>query len=222
MNVNRAFIFDMDGVIVDSEAIWEEYESIFLSQLFGEKIYDTIRNDVLGNAISVIHKVALEHGSTIDKQFFLDKYDEYAEKVYQKAVITSGMTELIDILIHLQYKLAIVSASPLNWIQIVLKKLNKGRVFDCIISLNDHPTLRPKPLPDGYIEAIKLLGSTANSTIIMEDSNRGLQSAKASGAYTIGLKENLPKSYHQEQADMNIDKLIDLHNFDFIIFPQNR
>jgi len=73
----------------------------------------------------------------------------------------------------------LTSTSRGKWIKLALKKLNfKKNDFDYILSLNDRKDLRPKPYPDGYIETMKVLDTTPKSTIVLEDSNSGIKSAK--------------------------------------------
>ena len=79
-----------------------------------------------------------------------------------------------------------------------------------MISLEERKDLAHKPSPAGYLEAIKTLGVTPESSIILKDSNAGIASAKASEAYTIGLKQNLVKGYNQEGADIYADTVEDV------------
>ncbi|HSW88764.1 MAG TPA: HAD family hydrolase, partial [Candidatus Saccharimonadales bacterium] len=74
-------------------------------------------------------------------------------------------------------------------------------------SLDKRSDLPHKPAPDGYLEAIRMLGSTPQSTIILEDSNAGIASAKAAGAFVIGLRENLVEGQSQNGADIYADNI---------------
>lgn len=57
---------------------------------------------------------------------------------------------------------------------------------------------------------MKALEASPESTVILEDSNSGIKSAKASGAYTIGLKQNLVNGYIQEGADAYAETMADV------------
>ena len=83
----------------------------------------------------------------------------------------------------------------------VLPRLTYKDKFSYVLSTNQRDDLKAKPAPDGYLDAIKNLDSDPEHSIILEDSNRGIQSAKASGAFVIGFKENLVPEYKQEGAD---------------------
>jgi len=208
----KAFIFDMDGVIVDSEPVWERYEQIFLSELMGQQTYLKIKDQILGNSINGIYQVACQYGLKISKEEYLQIYDENAKKVYKEAKLTPGVQSFIDKLISMGFKLGLVSSSRQNWIDLVLKRLRASNQFGFVISLNDAENMQPKPSPCGYLKAIEMLGSIPSSTIILEDSNKGIQAAKASGARTICLKQNLPINYQPVGADMYVQNIIDLIN----------
>ena len=209
--MNKAFIFDMDGVIVDSESLWLRYEKQFLPELFGEEIYAKMIDQILGNTISKIYEIACGYGCTMEKEKFVEIYDSYAKIVYKKANITPGIEALIDKLIAMNFRLALVSSSRQPYIDIVLARIPKVRKkFQYILSLND-AGMETKPSPEGYRKAMKILNATPNSTIILEDSERGVTAAKASGAFTICLKENIPNDNLIPQgADLYVENVKDL------------
>ena len=207
--MNNAFIFDMDGVIIDSEPVWERYEQIFLPELLGKDVYAKIKDQILGNSVSGIYKAAVQWGFKMTKKEFEQIYDRYAEIVYEEAKFTDGIQELVDKLISINFTLGLVSSSRQYWINLVFKKLGSDNIFRCVLSLDSYDR-KPKPFPDGYLEAINLLGSVPEKTIILEDSNRGIQAAKASGAFTICLQENLPKGYLPPNADKYVTSIREL------------
>lgn len=199
--MNRAFIFDMDGVIVDSESVWPEYEQEFFDGFLGEGTYAKVKDQILGATLNEIYEILCNYGLKMGKKDYIRIYDTYVKKVYAAAKITKNIERLIEQLISLDFKLGIVSSSRIRWIELVLKRLKNRKKFQYILSLNDKD-IRPKPFPDGYLVTIEALKSKPKFSIILEDTNRGIKSAKASGAFTICLKENLPKNYKPTGADM--------------------
>lgn len=117
---------------------------------------------------------------------------------------------LVKSLLNLDYHIGIVSGSPLSWITTVTKRLSFEDDIELVISLYDRHDLGNKPEPDGYVEAMHALRSTPATTIILEDSNSGIAAAKSSGAYTIGLKQNLVDGYIQNGADDYAETMIDV------------
>lgn len=206
--MNKAFIFDMDGVIVNSEIIWADVDAVFYPKLFGQEIYDKIKSDILGNTIDAIYALAQAAGTQVTRQDYVSRYDLEAQKVYERTTLTTGIIEFIQKLKTLGFLIGLVSASRQNWINIVLAKFPEN-CFDYVLSIND-TGLKPKPDPEGYLKAMEALGSAPANTIILEDSNRGVKSAKASGALTICLREHLSADYPSQGADVYVETLNDL------------
>ena len=211
--MNKAFIFDMDGVIIDSEAVWGKYEQDFLINLVGQKIVDKIKDQLLGSTTYVIYDLVKKYGGTISKEKFLREYDNQAMKIYAMSTPTNDINKLLRKLSDLGFKIGLVTASHANWIDEVLKKIRNRDLFEYTLSLADRTDLQTKPAPDGYLEAMKVLGSTPEKTIILEDSNKGIVAAKASGAFTICLREHLADDYPSTGADMYIQNLKTLLTF---------
>lgn len=201
--MNRAFIFDMDGVIINSEPVWERYEQKFLPTLMGKDTYLKIKNQILGNSVSGVYEAASKYGLRKTKNEFEQTYDQYAQIVYKEAKITDGLQELINKLISMKFKLGLVSSSRQHWIDLCLNKFDGKNLFQFVLSL-DSSGKEPKPNPQGYLEGINSLGSQPSQTIILEDSQRGVKAAKASGALTICLQEHLPQGYFPDGADIYI------------------
>lgn len=209
--MKKAFIFDMDGVIIDSESLWLRYEKQFLPKLLGQDIYAKIKDQILGSTVTKIYETACNCDLKIAKKKFVEVYDSYARVVYKEAKITPNIETLIDKLIAMNFRLALVSSSRKLWIDLVLIKIPETRnKFQYILSLNDKG-IQSKPAADGYQKAMKILGVKPNETIILEDSQRGIQAAKASGAFTICLKENISRGESiPKNADIYVETVRDI------------
>jgi beta-phosphoglucomutase-like phosphatase (HAD superfamily) len=198
--VNNAFIFDLDGVLIDDEQIWEEEKRKLYPKVFGKYVADRL-GSTLGVNMDEIYERALSYGAQVPKDELISAFYKIATTVYRTAPIPGGLDDLVAFLKSQNFVIGIVSASPLSWITTVTKRLSFENDIALIISLHERPDLAHKPAPDGYLEAIRTLKATPASTIILEDSNGGIKSAKASGAFTIGLQQNLAKGYKQVGAD---------------------
>jgi beta-phosphoglucomutase-like phosphatase (HAD superfamily) len=198
--MNKAFIFDLDGVLINDESIWESKKQVLYGHLFGPKIRGKL-GSTLGINMDDIYERAVTAGTTINKEDLIDEFYKLAGDIYSTAPIPEGTDELVKELLNLGYRIGIVSASPMSWIMTVTQRLSFQDSIELVISLLERPDLKHKPEPDGYIEAMQTLKAAPENTIILEDSNSGIKSAKASGAYTIGLKQNLVEGYQQEGAD---------------------
>ncbi len=208
--MNKAFIFDMDGVIIADESKKKEALNEVWPTLVGEKVASVFRIPVGQTPLS-IYSEAVKHGATISEEQFMEEFQKVALRIYNESPITTDMDKLGEYLLANGYKIGVVSSAKKEWMEIVFKRLAFGDKINAIVSINDHTELKPKPHPGGYIEAIEELGATSDTTIILEDSNSGIQAAKGAGAYTIGLTANLLPEYTQHGADIyanNVDDII--------------
>jgi beta-phosphoglucomutase-like phosphatase (HAD superfamily) len=207
--MKKVFIFDMDGVIIDNESLWEIEKVKIYHTFLGKDIYEKMGTTV-GLNVDGVYDKAVALGAQVDKNALMDAFVTASHYVYQTAPLTEGLTELSTKLLQSGYRLAIVSASPIAWIHEVTKRLPFEKDISLIISLHEHQELARKPSPDGYNKAMKDLGVLPEETIILEDSNVGIASAKASGAFTIGLRQNLVEGYNQVGADVYAETLADV------------
>jgi mannitol-1-/sugar-/sorbitol-6-/2-deoxyglucose-6-phosphatase len=207
--MSKAFLFDLDGVLINDEQIWEDKKQSMYKELFGEDVASRL-GSTLGVNIDAIYERAISLGANIGKDTVVSAFFKIANEVYETAPIPNALDELIAVLKKLNYRIGIVSASPLSWITTVTKRLSFENDIELIVSLYERPDLAHKPEPDGYLEAMKAFEAEPATTIILEDSNSGIQSAKASGALTIGLRQNLAKGYVQTGADVYANTIKDV------------
>lgn len=207
--INKAFIFDMDGVLINSETAWIPYQRNFSINLFGKEIYKKI-GSTMGITVDTIYKNAASHGFTMGLNKYYEIYDRQAKLIYKAAEPTKDINRLINFLKRKQFKLGLVSSSRGVWISMVLTKLNMQNMFDFCLSLNDEKHIKPKPYPDGYLTAMRNLNVIPQDTIILEDSNAGIASAKCSGAYTIAYREHLLSNFVQKEAEAYANNVYDV------------
>jgi|SRR3989338_716946 len=187
---NKAFIFDLDGVMIDSETWWG-----------GQSLGQTIN--------SHYQQLKKTQPKLLWDKYFL-KLNQKAKIIYNQAPLTPNINDLIQKLIKDNYRLALVSGSTQQWINYVVMRLKFP--IKLTLSLQDRQDLQPKPAPDGYLEAMKKLGVKPKNAIILEDSQMGLDSAKATGAYVVCLTQHHPKNYHPLGADLYVKSLAELLN----------
>lgn len=185
--MSTAVIFDMDGVIVHSESEWDAAEPTYLRSILEPTISEALIGKTRGLSCKLIYERAKELGYKGLWTNFFSGYDVLARNVYAHATITPGIDGLIGTLASKHVKLALVSSSPHGWITTVMNRLTNGHMFSYIESVNDHPELKPKPAPDGYVAAMRMLGVGPHRTIVIEDSQTGINAAIASSAHVIAF-----------------------------------
>lgn len=206
--MKKAVIFDMDGVILDSENVWEKHDMAF----FGPDIYKSMKPRIKASSLDKIYRMASEYGFKIEKSEFLNRYFQLAKTVYQEAALTEGLEELLNKLKEDGLKIGLATSSPGAWADQVMSRLDSPHLFECTVSVFDSPDVRTKPNPDSFLVAMKELGVNPSETLIVEDSLNGIKAAKASGGYVVCLTEHLPANDYPEGADKYIDNMQDLYD----------
>lgn len=199
----------MDGVLVDSERLSVSEDLDFFTKLFDRKIAREI-GDATGISINDIYTKAVAHGAVMSKELYLQKSDERAASIYARAQLTEKSDRLVAFLASNGYRLGLVSASARKWIDEVLARLSFRNDFEVIISIYDASDLRSKPAPDGFLTALRRLNAGPRRSIVLEDSNAGIQAGKAAGCYVIGYRGNLTEGYEQTGADAYADTMTDV------------
>ncbi|HGF7712518.1 TPA: HAD family hydrolase [Enterococcus faecium] len=196
-------IFDMDGVLVDSESFYFERRMNF----FKEKNLtpgSANRLDYVGLTENDIWEVLAS--SREDRNKLRKEYHEYRDKHpidFSKA-LRNKAKEVLLFLKKEKIKVALASSSPKKEINEMLMQNTLMSYFDFIISGED--LSKSKPHPEIYQIAIAALD--CDHYIAVEDSPVGIQAAKSAGLYTLALKQDFP--LNQTQADIVIENITDV------------
>ena len=199
----------MDGVLIDSEPVWDELERTQLPRFFGADIFARMGSFVGIGVIDVIER-AKSLGAVFEPAEYLKIADEMAREVYARAPITKDADVLVQKLHDTGFRLGLVTQSPQQWLDQALPRLPFKDKLEVVMSLYEHPELKRKPHPDGYVSALATLNADPNHSIVLEDSNFGIQAGKASGAYVIGYRGNLVHGYEQTGADAYAETMDDV------------
>ncbi|MCR4294811.1 MAG: HAD-IA family hydrolase [Elusimicrobia bacterium] len=194
----KAVIFDMDGVIVDSEAQWKAVEAeFFRATVTGWK--DAHNDRITGLGVEDLHRFLVkEYDLTMGKVEFLAHCDASALKVYRDRVDCSeGFLELARHLKHRGIRTAIASSSPERWIRIVVERFELTPLLDAVVSADDVGG-KTKPLPDIYLEAAARLDVPPGECLAIEDSSIGVLAAKRAG-----MKVAAYRTAHNEGQDLS-------------------
>lgn len=207
IKIMKAVIFDMDGVLIDSEAL-----HLYDFRVFLQKHNQNLTNDELSEFVGLDAKTFIGHLQEIWKPVsLLPSIEEIKEgcKYPSDSFQDMLVPHVRFILSHLKknnIKIAIASSSPYNIIYKMLSINDINSYFDVIVSGND--VQAKKPSPDIYFETLKRLELPSNDCIVIEDSLVGIQAAINAGLYVIALKENR-FSVDQSKADCIVNDLIE-------------
>lgn len=206
----KAVIFDMDGVIIDSE-LQHGKAALRVFHTYGVDVGLEYHSRFVGSSTRHMADATIEQfGLTVDADTLVQEINQAKREIAKEEgyLPLPGVQELIQALAQEGLKLAIASSSSTNEIERVIKTLKLRKYFSCIISSSR--VANPKPAPDCFELALKELGINATEAMIIEDSCNGLQAAKAAGITCVGLVN--PNSGEQDlsKADVLLERFVGL------------
>lgn len=198
----QAVIFDMDGVLIDSEPIHYATDKILLKELnisvpdnYLDKFVGTT-NPFMWSQILNEFKINKDLQEILDKQLAL-KIKTLEEGNYQPI---SGITELLISINKNNTTMAVASSSSILFIEAVLTKLKIDKYFKFYISGEE--IKKSKPEPDIFLKTAEMLQINPKECIVIEDSKNGVIAAKRAGMKCIGYIN--PNSGNQDLSEATI------------------
>lgn len=180
----EACVFDLDGVLVDSEPVWEEVRRAFVADHGGAWQPDT-QSRLMG--MSTPEWAAYLHELGVDlppEEIARGVVDQMAARYRHEVPLMPGAVEAVRRLSE-RTTLGLASSSPRRLIDVVLDAAGLTESFAATVSTEEVP--RGKPAPDGYLEAARRIGADPGGCVAVEDSSNGLRSAYAAGMRVIAV-----------------------------------
>jgi len=205
----KAVLFDLDGVLVDSEPFSREASDRILSEV---DIVQTLeeRKLVFGRRTIDNYRAAIEaRGLKIDPQELVDrKLKLFANLIRGRLKPMPGVLKLLDDLSARGVRVAVVSSSPLDRVNVSLEESGLFSRFELVIS-GDCCRLG-KPYPEPFLLAAERLGVKPGECVVIEDAEAGILAGKAAGMNVIGVRS--PNTFGQDlsRADLIVDSLEDV------------
>ncbi len=187
MNV-KAVIFDMDGVLLDSEPL-HLMQIKDVSTSFGKTLDDEYLYSLVGRSFhDTWDETARRLGGNVSLSQYQERLKDFpiSSEMYKQALFP-GVIELLQWLKQKGYALALASSSTMQTIEKVLKACDIYEYFDVYSS--GEMFLRSKPDPQIYIETLSQLGLSAHDCVIIEDSRAGIEAAKRAGVCVIARRD---------------------------------
>ncbi|MEK7128263.1 MAG: HAD family phosphatase [Patescibacteria group bacterium] len=209
----RAIIFDMDGLILDTE--------IIESRSF-EKLLKEYEVKPRPNPNGLIHEVGggMKYFENFKEKYNLTESIEnirdkkrafWAQIVKEEGVVAfPGFLELLALLKKEGFKIALASNRNDPFVHLVLDTLGAKEFFHLVVGSSNEKR-KQKPFPDIYLHVAKELGISPEQCVVLEDSEAGVISAKAAGMKVIAIPNIYTKEHDFSRADIIIKSLEDIN-----------
>lgn len=214
LNINKikAIIFDMDGVIFDTEMVYlKVWSKVF--EKYGYKMTKEIYTSVLGTGRENVKKVFVNnYGSNLPIDDMYKEKDENLAKEIEKGVaLKAGAYEILKYLKENDFKIALATSAISKRAFKQLKQANIYRFFDAVVCRDE--VEKTKPNPDIFLKAADKLNVNKSECIVIEDSSAGIKAAFNAGMipiHVIDLKD--ADSDILEMAYKSFNNLNDVKN----------
>ena len=214
INMKKFILFDMDGVLINTEPLHFEVWKKLLKEIGIEIDYEHYKGCIGSTKAFLYELIKKFYGVDISNDEKVpQRFDEIREEMLKKDGIPriEGAVETVRYLNERGYQMAVASSSSQELIERQMKGLGIDNCFQVLFSAEN--VKNPKPAPDVFLKVAELLGAEPEECIVVEDSQNGSRAAKAAGMTCIGFKN--PDSGEQDLscADKLIYKFEELRNY---------
>jgi beta-phosphoglucomutase-like phosphatase (HAD superfamily) len=197
----RAVIFDFDGVIVDTESMhWKAAQSVLADVGIALDMPDYYERYLGFDDAGMFRAVASDRGVPFDNRVVANLVRRKSQMLISLmddgAAMFAGAAECVS-RCAAEVPLAIASGALRHEIDMILSRIGLRQAFQVIVGAEDAP--RSKPAPDPYVRVVELLRGvvashelTAGDCVAIEDSQWGLESARAAGVHCVAVAHTYP------------------------------
>ena len=202
----KAIIFDMDGVLVDSEPLHLLAMTRFLEQ-FGIEYSEKENQEFLGRKDLYIAQVLIDRYSLrLTARELVDGKERILDEImHSSSAARPGVYDILKAAQQASIPAAVASSATIQAIQTVMKILDIGKYFSAFTSGDE--VEHSKPAPDIFLLAASKLGVAAENCLVIEDTLNGLKAAKAAGMYSISIPCDATAHQDHSIADLRLSSL---------------
>jgi HAD superfamily hydrolase (TIGR01509 family) len=183
--VIEAVVFDLDGVVVDSEQVWDDVRERLVRER-GGRWSETAQADMMGMSSPEWSRYLHDELGLAEppEELNAEVVRRMLERYREELPLIDGAVEAVRRLAT-SFPLAVASSSNRPLIETVLETAGVAGLFAVVVSSEEVP--RGKPAPDVYLEAARRLGVSPGRCAAVEDSSNGLRSAHAAGLRVVAI-----------------------------------
>ena len=210
----KAVIFDMDGLMIDSERVtFEGYQHVLAKEnlTMSEEKYKTL----LGKPVKAVHDLFKEdYGPQYDVEQIIKDVHAYIAKRFETegVPLKPGLVELLKYLKENNYKTIIATSSHRNRVDLIVKQAQIDQYFDDSIC-GDEVT-KGKPNPEVFLKACQKLQVSPEDALVLEDSESGINAAYNAEIKVIGIPDmKYPEEKYVKMTYKIMDNLFQVKDF---------
>lgn len=203
-----AVIFDMDGLLFDTEALYGKAILAAAAEVGCAMSYDVFLQ-LVGRSRELNYRFLREHyGEDYPIEALVAAWGRHFRGLVDAGLpLKPGVAELLDLLDALGLPRAIATSSSHPTVQRNLVSLGLTHRFDCLVAHGDYAN--GKPAPDPFLKAAERLGVAPELCLALEDSHNGVRSASAAGMMTVMVPDLIPAT--DEMRTLCTHVVLDLH-----------
>jgi HAD superfamily hydrolase (TIGR01509 family) len=207
--VISAVVFDLDGLLIDSEGVWDDVREA-LAHERGGRWHDGAQRDMMGMSSPEWSRYMHETIGLVESPEEINRIvvERMLERYATGPPWLPGAIEAVQRVAE-SYPLGLASSSNRELIDVVLEAGGIAPLFRATVSSEE--VARGKPAPDVYLEAARRLGVDPGACVAVEDSHNGIRSAKAAGMRCIAIPNpSFPPGEAVAEADLVLGSLDEL------------
>lgn len=200
----EGLLWDNDGVLVDTEHLFYEINREIFAEhgiaLTARHFFDWFLTENFG-AWHLLHEKGYTQAQTDALRDSRNR--RYGERLQRESNL--GKAGIAGVLAQLSKRvpMGVVTSARMEHFSLIHDKLELRQYFDFVVTEDDTPESKPSPQP--YLLGLKKLGITAGQCLVIEDSPRGLQAARAAGIRCVVLRHALMQDFPFEGAYRVVD-----------------
>ena len=208
-----SFIFDMDGVVIDSNPFHKIAWERFLERKGISYEHDVFEKLISGR--NGVYPMKVLFGQDISREVitaYVNEIEREFREIFRQSDVaepTPGLERFLKAIRVSGYKTALATSAPAANVDLILEKTNLRPFFQVILDQND--VTHGKPDPEIYLKTLKRLEAKREECIVFEDSRVGISSALAAGIKVVGISTgHNRRELHEAGVSKVIEDFIDL------------